>query len=395
MHQKLHPKTILLFLLLSITIISCNSGFSSYEISITNTSELTRKSECIEIELSQLPKLKSNVSEEICIFDDLGNAVLHQLVDSDLDSIADYILFQSDLKANEMKQFSIVATECEQVVAENSAKTFCRFVPERMDDFAWENDKVAFRTYGPACQKLFEDGNRAGLISSGIDCWLKRVDYPIIDKWYDKDKKGGSYHKDDGEGLDNYHVGTSRGCGGTAILEDGKYVLSQNYNKWKIITNGPIRSVFELEYPTLKVGNQEVIEKKKITIDLGSNFYQCEVRYECDAQLNEAAVGIIHHNTNGKTTFNKNQAWFTYWETLDDSNLGTAIILNPNTELSHSSDAENNWISLAIMDNSFRYWSGFGWRKAGEFSSSEEWNAFVSKFSEIKNNPLSINIEKK
>lgn len=26
----------------------------------------------------------------------------------------------------------------------------CRFVPERMDDFAFENDKVAFRIYGPA-----------------------------------------------------------------------------------------------------------------------------------------------------------------------------------------------------------------------------------------------------
>ncbi len=31
--------------------------------------------------------------------------------------------------------------------------TFCRFVPERSDDFAWENDNVAFRVYGPALAK--------------------------------------------------------------------------------------------------------------------------------------------------------------------------------------------------------------------------------------------------
>lgn len=97
-------------------------------------------------------------------------------------------------------------------------------------DFAWENDKVAFRTYGPACQKLFEDGKPGGLISSGIDCWLKRVDYPIIDKWYKKNEAGGSYHVDDGEGLDNYHVGTTRGCGGTAIIEDGKLVVDNDKN---------------------------------------------------------------------------------------------------------------------------------------------------------------------
>ncbi len=45
-----------------------------------------------------------------------------------------------------------------------------RFVPERMDDFAFENDKVAFRVYGPALKNSQEN--------NGTDCWLKRVDYP-------------------------------------------------------------------------------------------------------------------------------------------------------------------------------------------------------------------------
>ncbi|MEY3896376.1 MAG: hypothetical protein RLZZ214_1896, partial [Verrucomicrobiota bacterium] len=46
-------------------------------------------------------------------------------------------------------------------------RAFARFVPERSDDFAWENDLVAFRTYGPAL--------RPGPENSGIDCWFKRV----------------------------------------------------------------------------------------------------------------------------------------------------------------------------------------------------------------------------
>ena len=47
-----------------------------------------------------------------------------------------------------------------------------RYVPERMDDFAFENDKVAFRVYGPALTDSAEN--------NGTDCWLKRVDYPIV-----------------------------------------------------------------------------------------------------------------------------------------------------------------------------------------------------------------------
>ena len=109
-----------------------------------------------------------------------------------------------------------------------------------MDDFAWENDKVAFRTFGPKAQQLWESGDKEGLISSGIDCWLKRVPYPIINKWYEKDRNGGSYHKDDGEGLDNFQVGVSRGCGGTALFRNNTLYPSQNYSSWKIIANGPI-----------------------------------------------------------------------------------------------------------------------------------------------------------
>ena len=61
---------------------------------------------------------------------------------------------------------------------------------------------------------------------SGFDAWLKRVDYPIINKWYKENTQGKSYHKDHGEGYDPYKVGSSRGCGGLALWIDGKMVSS-------------------------------------------------------------------------------------------------------------------------------------------------------------------------
>lgn len=77
-------------------------------------------------------------------------------------------------------------------------RTFARFVPERLDDFAWENDRIAFRMYGPALQKL--DGNKTG---SGMDVWCKHVRQPVINSMYARK----NYHNDDGHAADTYRPG--------------------------------------------------------------------------------------------------------------------------------------------------------------------------------------------
>ena len=365
---------------------SCNTDLKEYKITISNNSDLVRTSETIEISLKEISNLLYDSSNEICVLNESGKRILSQIIDIKTEDGADYLIFQSDFAAGQSKQFTINTKSDDLPMPELSAKTFCRFVPERIDDFAWENDRVAFRTYGPVAQKMFENGNPAGLISSGIDCWLKRVEYPIIDKWYKNDQLGKSYHQDHGEGLDNYHVGTTRGCGGSAILENGQYIYSENFTSWNIIANGPIRSIFELEYAHN--------EKKTFTIDLGSNFYHCDVKYNSEDPIQQAGIGIAHHGSNGEVKLNNNTKALTYWEAMGDSDLGTAIIIDTKADLSLNNDAENNWANVSITDNSFSYWSGFGWKKAGMFSSYAEWNKYVSGFSDSKRNPLVIKIKK-
>ncbi len=385
-------------LLFVIGVVSCNSESIGYNISITNPSGLKRESETIEIHFSQLAGLSTEKTDQICITDHSGKKLLTQLVDHNSDSIAETIIFQSDFEAHETKQFNLVQNSGNEAAIEDSIKTFCRFVPERIDDFAWENDRVAFRTYGPKCQQMFEAGNPGGLISSGIDCWLKSVEYPIIDTWYHKNSSGGSYHKDTGEGLDNYHVGTTRGCGGTAIISNDTFALSKNFLHWKIIANGPIRSVFKLEYPSYDAGGFSVSEHKTFTVDLGTNFYRCEVTYDCPESVDQAAIGIAHHDKEGEITFNMTDGWLSYWEPQDDSFLGTAIILDSGTlsndESGSITDADNHWITLKTDKNSFSYRAGFGWEKGGQFSSPSEWNEFVKKHSKLEQTPLIIQIVK-
>jgi predicted nuclease of restriction endonuclease-like (RecB) superfamily len=70
------------------------------------------------------------------------------------------------------------------------SKTYSRYVPERKDDFAWENDKIAFRMYGKAPEGTKEN-------AYGTDVWVKRTDKLIINERY----KRAEYHIDHGDGI--------------------------------------------------------------------------------------------------------------------------------------------------------------------------------------------------
>lgn len=148
-----------------------------------------------------------------------------------------------------------------------------RYVPERMDDFAFENDKVAFRVYGPALTDSAEN--------NGTDCWLKRVDYPIVDKWYKGHEQGISYHEDHGEGYDPYHVGTSLGCGSIALWDTeakttDKLIQPNVYTDYAIIEKSADKVVFELTY---HYNTKNIDEIKRITLEKGNQFYKAQSQF--------------------------------------------------------------------------------------------------------------------
>ena len=85
------------------------------------------------------------------------------------------------------------------------------------------------------------------------------------------------YHEDNGEFMDDYRVGNSRGCGGVGIWDGKKLYISSNYRNWKLITTGPIRSEFELTYDAWDAGNGRMVsETKRYSIDAGSWFTKAQ-----------------------------------------------------------------------------------------------------------------------
>lgn len=187
-----------------------------------------------------------------------------------------------------------------------------RQYPERVDDIAWENDRTAYRVYGPALQ-------RTGEKAFGIDVWVKNTPDLEVEKRYATElsnhpkiqelKQAGkteeaiemeqetTYHFDHGYGLDCYKVGPTLGCGAPALMSGGEMILPYCYKTYKILDNGPLRFTVQLDYNPFTVGDDKnVVEHRIISCDKGSNFCKMTVWYEGLTKPCDMVAGVVIHS---------------------------------------------------------------------------------------------------
>jgi len=129
---------------------SCTQQNKEKFIIVKNSLNTERSFEVVELtkELLEVEELTS-----VGIYDEVSKKlVLTQLVDTNSDGIMDQLLFQPKINPNSEKRYKLVKIT-NQKIPKSIEYCFSRFVPERTDDYAWENDKVAFRVYGPTTQK--------------------------------------------------------------------------------------------------------------------------------------------------------------------------------------------------------------------------------------------------
>ena len=277
---------------------------------------------------------------------------------------------------------------CSQLTSSTDSaerSTHARFVPERADDFAWENDLIAFRAYGPALREKGED--------SGFDAWLKRVPYPIVDKWYAAHLEGISYHKDHGEGYDPYKVGASRGCGGLGLWLEGALVTSNVYTRWKIIESTRERTTFVLHYEWTHAGDVYT-EAKAITIELGDRLFQSTSTFRKNGALAASlpiAIGIVRHNEDDAVSHDLDAGWMAIWETIDGSGLGTGVVIDPlQIEdfriVTGDGDLDDHALIITKTDarGQLTYYTGFGWARAGAMTSEVKWTDYLAGFLESR-----------
>ena len=385
--MNINMKKIYFLISTLIGLVSCESGIN---ISVENPSNFDR-SEMVEIPVEKLMPL---TSEKAYIVTYKNEEVLPSQLTYD-----GKLIFQADIKAKEAISYIIKVGAPETF----PAKTYGRFITERKDDFAWENDRVAFRVYGPALISV--DGP-----SNGIDLWYKKTNDLIIDKWYKDDIAGiKSYHDDHGEGLDDYKVGRTLGGGMMAPFVNDSLILNENFTKQEVLENGPLRTTFKVTYKDITVNDKTFSESRIFSIDAGSQMTKITQEYGTEDVITVAA-GIVKRAREDEayTAYTDNGiAAVIYEESASEKagNVFVSMIFPTGIERAtsytytaiHPKTRQEETFShvLAIKtyypEKPVTYYTGYGWSKFG-FPTLSDFQSYIGYFSKALEEPLIIKI---
>ena len=357
-------------------------------IEVSNPSDITHENTTVEIAWTDVVgKLRAvDPSKVVVINAATGSELVHQVVFHG-EQNPQTLIFQVTLAPKESVKLFIRKGDPQQ---QPVYKTFGRFVPERKDDFAWENDRIAFRMYGPA---LANENP-----SNGVDLWLKKTEKLIVDQFYNDDlnnKK--SYHIDHGEGLDCYAVRHTLGAGGIAPFVNDTLWVGNHYVTQKILDNGPLRTTFALTYNNLPVGKKIISKEMTISLDAGSQLNKAVVSFDGDFTDIHVAAGIFLHQDPGniKTNIAAGYSAFAEKATSDAGvpagrNYVATII--PDGKMTGSLNQQDHLLAIAPYKKGekFTYYFGGGWSQWG-FETDEAWFNYVAAFAARLNNPLKLN----
>ncbi len=241
--------------------------------------------------------------------------------------------------------------------ADKAPACHVRFIQERKEDIAWENDRVAFRIYSREVKDK---------VSSGVDFWTKHVDYPVVEKWYARNAAGQNYHSDRGEGYDFYAVGRNRGIGGTGVMSSTGLVVSEPYANYRIYSDASDLVDFEISYQPYEVDGRMIYEKKRIRMVLGTYFYEVTSTVETsDGEPVVLAVGLTDFGA-ANVVKNAEQGTLRLIEEISEKDglIGGAVVADPQAVKGFADSGKDRLILLDVKSGEpVTYYVGAGWSK--------------------------------
>ncbi|OAQ41539.1 hypothetical protein A5893_00025 [Pedobacter psychrophilus] len=375
---------LLLFCLLFTTsaFYSCSSSKglkSSITVNVENNSSIVKNDETVEIAWTSLKKLGVLNPAELIVMDLSSNKEIPSQVIYNGQTTPQSIIFQVDIAANTKKDYSISKGK----PADYPKKVFGRQATERFDDFAWENNLVAFRMYGEALE------GKAGM-AKGIDFWAKRTQKLVVNEWYKLD----NYHHDNGDGVDAYSVGLTLGSGDAEPIVGDEIIFPINYSSYKILDQGPIRISFELTYKPFMVDGKMVNETKTLSLDAGSQMNKVINHY--DRNDLKIAAGVTKHSGDGVPKLDLENNYVAYWDLADakvNGYIGVGVIV-PTKSIDNIKTTNQHLLIISKLDknNNLAYYQGGGWSKSGNFKDENAWFDYVRNFSQSLKQPLKVSI---
>ncbi|MDR1526259.1 MAG: DUF4861 domain-containing protein [Dysgonamonadaceae bacterium] len=368
-------KNIILFLSMFL-LASCTKPI---KITVENALDFDRNGEIVEVATAGLPV--DLASKTYVLKDAQGQEVGYQLL-----SDKQTLIFPAHVPANASATYTL--TEGKPAPVEK--RTNARLVPERFDDWAFENDMAAYRMYGA---KLEKQPNQHP--SNGVDIWMKYKDTPVMDDIYAaRDSK--SYHEDNGlGGFDCYDVGYTLGAGGIDPYVDGKIWTGDGFNQYSIAESGALRSVFTLEYDTLLVNGNNYIETYTVTVDAGSPLLKAVVTFQGLEQPMQLAAGIYMHGDSVNTLFDAENKLITFTKNavtnkgVPQKQTFISVYLPTAHGLPFVLDKQFVLASDYKVGDEFTYYFGGTW-SGWKFTTEQEWQSALEQFVQAKQNPLKV-----
>lgn len=260
-------------------------------------------------------------------------------------------------------------------------KVMARAVPERADDFVFENDLIAGRFYGKALE-----GNPT---SPGLDIWVKLPGKLVADEWYAGAMEDPEYYHHNHGGKDCYKVAVSLGGGASVPFIDGKLCYpATNYRSCEVLETTPEKVVFALHYPQWEAAEGILVTlDKKVTVTAGSYFTAAEDTYTfTGADELTVAAGIKLHGAQGTVAESQETACsYAIWEKASDQSiepedgmLGVAVVLPGAEKVFASGDLDHALLLKTVKSGeSVNYCFGSCWSK-GNIQEPGDWFKLVA-----------------
>lgn len=186
---------------------------------------------------------------------------------------------------------------------------------------AWENDKVAFRSY-------FDTRNAKDIFGKTTSAMVMDTVGTFGDKYY--------HHYDPRWGMDVLKVGKSLGAGALAlqVKEKGRDTLyrlggpDMGVVSYQKLANGPVRAIFRITYKGWKAGPQTLDLTEEISIWGGQYFYQNTVTVS--GGKGKMTTGIVNLKSRQSRTLQKEDCRILYThdrQSEDSTLLGMGIIV--------------------------------------------------------------------
>ncbi len=368
-------KTIYILSLLALA--ACGKGGGMVAV-VENASGLPREKETVEIAWDELRR--AGVTPDNVVVTAPNGAQEPSQVIFDEAGEPETLLFQATVAAGGNAEYCISAGVRETY----GTLAYGRYVPERADDYAWENNMVAYRIYGPA----LEDPK-----TQGVDVWVKSTPRLVINEWYGKN----DYHHNYGDGMDCYKVASTLGGGALAPMADGRVVLSGNYATQRCTANGPVRTMAEFTYSPVKVGDSNVTMTRRIWLDANTRFSVQEYMFDgFDGEM-EVAAGIVLHDVRSKASGDGyavvTEAASDSADPVRDGDIMLGVVLEGGGAVTEA-DGHILVKGRVAAGERIRMRNGSAWSQGG-MSGAQEWERIVREESLRAAAPLKVTLRRR